>query len=81
MRNASVVCTPNLVFGNIRQGQASSLRLVTILPASVLHISVIRHEHYYFLLDYLAILSIHHYTLIYWHYCYVIIIFKSFNIY
>ena len=25
----------------------------------VLHISVIRHEHYYFLLDYLVILSIH----------------------
>ena len=39
----------------------------------VSHISVIQHEHYYFLLDYLVILSIHNYTLIYWHYCYVII--------
>ena len=27
----------------------------------------------HFLLDYLVILSIHNYTLIYWHYCYVII--------
>ena len=35
--------------------------------------SVIRHEHHFFLLDYLVILSIHNYTLIYWHYCYVII--------
>ena len=33
-----------------------------------------RHEHYNFLLDNLVILSIHNYTLIYWHYCYVIII-------
>ena len=37
----------------------------------------------FFLLDYLAVLSIHNYTLIYWDYCYVIIIiiFNSFNIY
>ena len=40
----------------------------------VLHISVIRHENYYFLLDYLVILSVQNYTLNYWHYCYVIII-------
>ncbi len=60
-----------------------SLRLLTISQVSnvywrhiffVLHISVIRHEHYSFLLDYLVILSIHNYTIIYWHYCYVIII-------
>ena len=48
----------------------------------VLYVSVIRHEHYYFLLNYLVILSIHNYTLIYCHYCYIIIIiiFNSFNI-
>ncbi|KAK2161562.1 hypothetical protein NP493_1576g00003 [Ridgeia piscesae] len=39
----------------------------------VSHISVIRHEHYIFLLDYLVILSIHNSALIYWYYCYVII--------